>query len=380
MAEQSTPLRVLHLASWYPSAAHGTLGNFVQRHVEAVARVTRSEVWYVAQAEVPSATVREAHGVVERIVYRAKSRLPWGLTVTAELLRLARTAKRPDVIHLHVLYPAGVAARLLARKWGVPLVVTEHWTAYHPDQRHKLPRARRWAMRWAGRAADRLCPVTQQLGESMAGFGLRAPFTPVPNVVDTDLFQPLERAHPPVLLHISSLVDDQKNVTGLLHAFAAVKDRLPEGTTLDIIGDGDPAPHAATAQRLGLADCVRCGGEIPLTEVAARMGQAQAVVLFSRYENFPCVIPEAWSAGTPVVATDVGGIREHLPRLDSLAEPVRGWCVPSEDAAAWGTALLRTLDQAPAPAALRTYAQTHFSIEAVGQAYRSVYLELLGRG
>lgn len=377
MTERSTPLRVLHLASWYPSDAHGTLGNFVQRHVEAVGTVTRSEVWYVAQgpARVERRTVR---GVEECIVYQPKSRWPWGVTVTRALLRLARSAERPDVLHVHVLYPAGVAARWLARRWGIPLVVTEHWTAYHRDQRARLPRARRWAMRWAGRGADRLCPVTEQLGESMAGFGLNAPVQAIPNVVDTSLFQPQPRVTPPVLLHISSLVDDQKNVTGLLHAFRAVRDQLPAGTTLDIIGDGDPRPHAATAAALGLGDSVRCSGEIPLSEVAHRMARARAVLLFSRYENFPCVIPEAWAAGTPVLVTDVGGIREHVPVWPSPSD--RGWCTPSEDPGTWGTALAALLQLTPDAKHLHDHSEAHFSVAAIAQAYLAVYHQILGHG
>lgn len=377
MTERPKPLRVLHLASWYPSDAHGTLGNFVQRHVEAVGTVTRSEVWYVAQGAAREVR-RTAGGVEECTVYRPKSRWPWGVTVTRHLLRLARTSERPDVLHVHVLYPAGVAARWLARRWGIPLVVTEHWTAYHPDQRAVLPRARRWAMRWAGRGADRLCPVTEQLGRSMAGFGLTAPIQAVPNVVDTSLFRPQPPNAPPQLLHISSLVDDQKNVTGLLRAFHRVRDRLPTGTTLDIIGDGDPAPHAATADALGLSETVRCSGEIPLREVAHRMARARAVLLFSRYENFPCVIPEAWAAGTPVLVTDVGGIREHVPVWPAPSD--RGWCTPSEDETTWGEALVRLLAAPSDPDHLHRYSAAHFSISAVAQAYLDVYHQVLSRG
>lgn len=377
MTERSTPLRVLHLASWYPSDAHGTLGNFVQRHVEAVGTVTRSEVWFVAQGP-PRVERRTVRGVEECIVYQPKSWWPWGLTVTRALLRLARKAERPDVLHVHVLYPAGVAARWLAHRWGIPLVVTEHWTAYHPDQRVWLPRARRWAMRWAGRGADRLCPVTEQLGVSMAGFGLNAPVQAVPNVVDTSLFQPHPRSTPPVLLHISSLVDEQKNVTGLLHAFRAVRDQLPAGTTLDIIGDGDPRPHAATAAALGLSASVRCSGEIPLSEVADRMARARAVLLFSRYENFPCVIPEAWAAGTPVLVTDVGGIREHVPVWPNPSD--RGWCTPSEDPGTWGAALVELLKNTPDADRLHAHSEAHFSIAAIAQAYLAVYHQVLGHG
>jgi len=173
-------------------------------------------------------------------------------------------------------------------------------------------------------------------------------------------------------------MDDQKNITGLIRAFAACLDQLPPAIHLDIIGDGDPAPHAMTAASLGLEHRVSCSGEIPLNEVAERMGRASAVLLFSRYENFPCVIPEAWSTGTPVVATDVGGIAEHLPKFQAAdSGPFRGSCVPSEDEARFGRALLETLTEPLDQLAIRSYAEQHFSVAAVATAYLQVYKELI---
>ena len=373
-------LRVLHLASWYPSDAHGTLGNFVQRHVAAIAGVADVEVWHVAKGR-DRVVCRERQGVVERIAY-VPGRWPWFIEVTRALLRFAREAERPDIVHVHVLFPAGIAGRLLARRWRVPLVATEHWTVYHPDQRTKLTWWRRAAIRWAGNGVDCLCPVTEQLGASMADFGVVAPVRVVPNVVDTDLFaMGASEAFPPRLLHISSLVDEQKNVTGLIEAVGKALDDLPPGTTLEVVGDGDPAPHAATVARLGLSGRVSTGGEISLSEVAERMARASAVLLFSRYENFPCVIPEAWSTGTPVIATDVGGIREHLPAwgTDDLG-PFRGYCVPSEDQTAFAQALASALAAPVDQGAIRRYAEQHFSVDAVGHAYLAVYRSCLDRG
>ena len=46
--ENPEEIRVLHIASWYPSKVHDSLGNFIQRHIAAVAKRHKSEVWYAS--------------------------------------------------------------------------------------------------------------------------------------------------------------------------------------------------------------------------------------------------------------------------------------------------------------------------------------------
>ena len=41
---------------------------------------------------------------------------------------------------------------------------------------------------------------------------------------------------------------------------------------------------------------------------------ASVFVLFSNYENLPCVILESFSCGVPVISTNVGGISEFFPK------------------------------------------------------------------
>ena len=52
---QQKPLHILFLASWYPSTANATLGNFIQRHAEAVALTHKVTV--VGAFEAPHPTV-----------------------------------------------------------------------------------------------------------------------------------------------------------------------------------------------------------------------------------------------------------------------------------------------------------------------------------
>ena len=377
-------LRILHLASWYPSKVHGTLGNFVKRHISAISSVHSGEVWYAApsppEQPIPQNTHTDCGNFQERIVYFTAQK-PVVRGTTRALLNLATQNDGPpfDVIHLHVAYPAGKAARKLARRWGIPLVVTEHWTAYHEEQRNTLPFWRTWSMRQTLNKAQLICPVSEDLTRSIQNFGAASRFCVVPNVVDTALFQPETTLNYSAKntfkwLHVSSLLDGQKNISGMIRAIQKLRQQTAANETFEvqIVGDGNPEPHQALVDALGLQDCITVHGEVSLEEVAEKMRTAHALLLFSRYENFPCVIPEAWSSGIPVLSTDVGGIREHLT-------PDRGELIESEDEAALAECMLRWI-QSPSAfdrKELRTHAMEHFSMAAIGKAYSEVYGEAL---
>ncbi len=376
-------LRVLHIASWFPSQVHQTLGNFVERHVQAISTRHGGEIWFAAAVPdgqtIPKDTVLKRGSCVERIVYfRARKPMVWH--VTRALLEAAQSYANEnsppfDLIHLHVAYPAGRAARQLAKRWQIPLVVTEHWTAYQEDQRQALPFWRRQSMLQTGHAATVLCPVSEDLAQSMRSFGINGSYRPVPNVVDTELFHPAPEVRSDessfLALHISSLRDDQKNISGLLRSLQIALANCPN-LHVSIIGDGDPTPHQSYARELGIANRIEILGEISLPEVAQRMRESDALILFSRFENFPCVIPEAWASGIPVLSTDVGGISEHLTSE-------RGTLIASEDESALAQ---RLTDWSQGrihfdPTALRAHAEKTFSIEAVAGAYHDVYVEAL---
>jgi glycosyltransferase involved in cell wall biosynthesis len=69
---------------------------------------------------------------------------------------------------------------------------------------------------------------------------------------------------------------------------------------------------------IGLNEAVFFHGEIPYDQVAAKMQNSDALVLFSDMENSPCVIGEALCCGLPVIATKVGGIPELINSENGL--------------------------------------------------------------
>ena len=390
--DESDSLRVLHIASWYPSKDHGSLGNFIQRHVGAVAKRHECEVWYAAPVAnenplIGTTEVIERDGFLERIAY-PKATKPGSRAVTRALLKMVPGEKiaMPDLVHLHVAFPAGRAARMISESWDVPMVITEHWTAYHHSQH--IPLWRKISMRRTAAYAAAFCPVTDQLGEKMREFKMlnisgKSIYTTVPNVVDTEMFKITSQVQETEvkLLHVSSLDEAQKNITGILHTLATLRRVQPEFQFCAKFVGGNDAEKLrklrSYAASLGLTEtCVIFSGPLSTEEVAKCMQASDALILFSRNENFPCVIAEAWASGVPVISTDVGGISEHLTE-----ESGRGMLIESEDESGLKEAILSLQDTKTYNAhEIRNYAVKHFSVEAVSESFDKVYREALKSG
>ena len=278
------------------------------------------------------------------------------------------------MVHHHVIFPVGIQAATLANEIKAPLVVTEHWTIYNRRVRHDQPVGLKWISKRTLAQAKWICPVSQDLTATMQEYGLEGKYQVVPNVVDTEAFRMGEPSAGFHFLHISSLDDRHKNISGILHAWSEVFEKIP-GSVLHIGGDGPYEHWSDVAARLGIpSTTIEFFGECTPAQVAERMAKAHCLVLFSRFENLPVVIVEAMAAGLPVISSHVGGIAEHLPQE-------RGMLVRSESEDELQAALLAmpalwsTYDRS----AIRAYALEHFSTKAVARAYDNVYRNAVSR-
>jgi glycosyltransferase involved in cell wall biosynthesis len=272
-------------------------------------------------------------------------------------------------------------ARWLRWRHGWPYLITENWTIFQPANAWRLGAVRRWLAGWLVRAAAAYTPVSDDLRRALAAIGGTNPHTVViPNVVDTELF------HPPAdprertgLLNVAAFNEPAKNLSGLLRTVARLRATLPPlpGLHLRVAGYGpaEAATHQLAAELGLLADgTVEFLGKLTPAQVAAEMRRAAVFVLFSNYENLPCVLIEAQASGLPAVATRVSGVPELLPDGGTL-----GLLVPARDEAALAAALAQAL-AAPArfsASAMRARAVAEFSYPAVGAAYCAVYTRML---
>jgi glycosyltransferase involved in cell wall biosynthesis len=289
------------------------------------------------------------------------------LEVGALLKRL-----RPHLVHAHSS-KAGFLGRLAARALGVKSVYTAHGWAFTegvPEGRRRLALAME---RFAGRLGDRVIAVSHHDRD----LALRHRVVPSERlkviwngVPDTPL-RARPEAHPPRLVMVARFAP-QKDHALLLRALAGLKE-LP--WTLDLVGEGPLLPQArALAQALGLAERVRFLGA--RRDVAEVLAGAQVFALATRWEGLPLSVLEAMRSGLPVVATDVGGVKE------AVVEGETGFLVGRGDEAGFRERLARLLQNPRLRASLgevgRKRYEEAFTLERMLRETWRLYEEILG--
>lgn len=226
-----------------------------------------------------------------------------------------------DAIDAHYFYPDGVAAALLARWFGKPLVVTARGSDVNLIAQYMLPRH---LMCWAARRADTTIAVSHALAARMREIGMPAQRIQVfRNGVDLVRFSPLPQSESrrrldwpdaPTLLAVGNLVENKGQ-----HLAIDALTALPE-FRLCLVGDGpQSAALKAQARRLGVADRVLFCGRVGQDRLCLYYSAADMLILPSSREGSPNVVLESLACGTPVVACAVGGVVEVLSTPDAGA-------------------------------------------------------------
>jgi len=289
-------------------------------------------------------------------------------------LRAALTELRPDLVATHSS-KAGWLGRLAARSLGLPVVFTAHGWAFTegvPERKRKIYAL---AERLAAPFADRIITVS----EYDRALALRYRIAPAHKLVtvhngmpDVD---PTLRACPeaePVRLVMVARFEPPKDHATLLCALAGLRDLAWE---LELIGDGPLLERVrAEAERLGLLERVRFLGA--RKDVAERIAKAQLFVLTSNWEGFPLSILEAMRARLPVVASDVGGVRE------AVMEGETGFLVPRGDVGALRARLRQLIMNASLRVKMgqagRKRFEERFTFEHMFRKTVEVYEDVLG--
>jgi glycosyltransferase involved in cell wall biosynthesis len=324
----------------------------------------------------------------------------WPATVEAVCLEMRRTPAgllaglargrrclrnfQPDLIHSHV-YPANMAARLIRLlslvrfRPATPLISTVHSV-----------KEGAWPRLLAYGLTDPLSRLTTFVSHTGAVRSVRLKAVPaskssvITNGIDTAEFAPKAECRARLRAEMGAggefvwlaagRIVPAKDYPNLLRAFAWVQAPCPEAQ-LWIAGEAQGEEFAAIqalAAELGLGASVRWLGL--RRDMAALMDAADGFVLASSREGMPLVVGEAMAMEKPVVATDVGGVRELVGEAGVL--------VPAKSPETLGQAMLGMMQSAPETRrklgrAARERITANFNIEAKANEWEALYRAVL---
>lgn len=252
-------------------------------------------------------------------------------------LRTVLKKIKPHIIHVHHPFPMGWMGAQNARQLGLPLVYTchtfyEHYSHYLPiPQNVAKLLIRKIYLNFCNRC-DIVITPTAAAKNYLKRLGVVTPLKVIPTGINIEKFTIKEpgwlrkrygiKAREKILLCVGRL-GREKNIAFVLECFAAVSRDFPEAR-LVLVGKGPQERELKEmAKNLGLTEKVTFTGLLPQDEVIKCYHEADIFVFASVSETQGLVIPEAKSAGLPVVAVDANGVSEMVEEgVDGFLTPL----------------------------------------------------------
>lgn len=368
---------ILALASWYPSRIFIDNGDFIQRHLQAISLLNNITVIHAVKDEkiINNYEISDSknQGIREIIIYFKPSIFrPFNLLkqMNAYLKGVSLVSKF-DIIHLNVVYPAGLVALYLKKRYKKPILLTEHWSGLHENNFKKIPVYKQFFIKNIFRKVDFISPVSMYLMNEINKIIKEKKYEIIPNVVNINLFKISNSTKntPKKFLHLSNLDDKVKNISAMLNTS---KKLYNEGYKFEfhIGGNGDSSYILDYVNKNNLHNCIKVFSRIEHQEVYKKMNSVDCFVLFSNYENQPCVQIEAFACGIPVIAKNVGGISEFFP--DNF-----GFLVNNENELYDAMKEVINGKEFESATKLNEFAINHFSSSIISKKYNDIYNKML---
>lgn len=244
----------------------------------------------------------------------------------------------PDLVSAHTA-KSGWLGRAAARSLGLRVVYTPHGWAISDRISRKQGAVYTVAERIAAPWADAIVCVSEAerqlaLAKRVAPESkLHVIYNGVRDVPEDCIARPGEG--PVRLISVARFEQPKDHAT----LFEALRQTANLPWELELVGEGPlESVVQQKAETFGLANRVRFTGYVK--ETAGALARSSIFLLSSRSEGFPRSILEAMRAGLPVIASDVGGVRE------AVQDGTTGYVVPVASPGAIAAALRRLMNSA----------------------------------
>jgi glycosyltransferase involved in cell wall biosynthesis len=369
-------LKVLHLTNWYPSFDQPFKASWIVRQIRALETFCSNDVYHI---EVETSKFKLSNGPSLLGNKLLRLSFPSDIWFLKELMTsllvlyvlfLKLKLRDYDVVNFHIAYPMCTYLHLFQNFIKKPIVITEHWSAYHLNfgvkkELNRIKRIFNNKVTWI--------TVSEALKNDLIRFSGNTALKAfvIPNVVDSVTFTSRNQEKRDYFF-MASYWRKPKNPILLLRAFRYFLKQNP-GIKLRIGGFGPQEEQIIDyIEKKDLHKNVEYLGSLTPEEIAEEMNIAMAFLHCSEYETFSVVCAEALICGTPVIASAVGGLTE-------IIEDSSGILVQENTETDWVKALSSFINSRDSynSKAISEKAAKRFSESKVGKDYMSVITEIL---
>jgi glycosyltransferase involved in cell wall biosynthesis len=384
---------ILWLPSWYPNKLSPFEGDFIQRHAIAASLFNSITVIFIKkdQKGIVTKSIKQEKNttgnLTEIIIYyssfktgislldRLLSKRKYNYLYKEAIKKNIEDKGKPALVHIHVALNIIRQAFWLKKKYQIPLIITEHWSGYLPEAKVNINNYSSLYIKGLNQLftkANHITVVSAVLGEAIKHrLGINN-YTVIPNVVDIDIFFPIVKKSIAIttFIHASSL-DDNKNPPAIIEAFSIVK---TQGYTFKLIIYG---PSSESVKELvnikKLQNEVTFKNEVPQHLLAKDMQQADALILYSKYETFGCVVIEANACGIPAILSSLPVFKEYI------IENKTGIFANPNDCKNLADKIISFIQQKDSfsPSEISNYTKGKFSYQIVGKQFDELYRSLI---
>ena len=377
-------LHILHIPKWYPNPEDPQLGVFVKKQIQAASAFDIQSVLFIKSVkelaepfvikEIIEGKVLEVHVFYRKPESRAQQflllkRLHY---IGAEIIIKAQG--RPDLLHVHNLITPAIWAQKYTKKHNIPWVLSEHWSGY-TDRAGVFKAKMKWERKlwqWYSEKAKCTIAVSSFLLQALSRNKIGKTHKVIPNVVEGRYIDVARDDNEIRILNVSDMVDEVKNISGLLRAFLVLLKKVPNAK-LYLVGGGDDLDMLKSyAKELGLNEEVKFFGRMLNEDVLNLYNEIDFVTINSRIETFSVVAAESLIAGKPVISTRCGGVEEFV-------DDENGILISIDNDGELEKALMLMVSEYKNYSSenLSAYAKKHFSKEAVGDSLSQLYRDVV---
>lgn len=373
-------MKILSITFWYPNSLNPLNGIFVKRHINSI-KLMGNDVRVLSIYTLPSKRliqIKHKYYIDEQNNIPVHEILIYSLFHKLIYLShplLSRIANKylqknifntfqPNIIHSHVIHPAGVVGHYIAQKYSIPHIITEHWSNIdkfmkkfiYPDMAKK-----------AYEKATYITAVSIYLKNVISKYSDANKIIIVPNVIQNNIYTYL----PKLTLSNDELVftaianwEFPKAPLYFIEALSRISKNCDKKIILQIIGEGSLLDNIKD-KKSTLTYNIQFLGLKTSNEIANILQRSNFLLHASYMETFSLVIAESLHTGTPVIASNVGAISELLNDKNGIT------CNNSiED---WIKAINQAINTIYDYQEISNAVKNLFSLKTIGEQFNNVY-------